>query len=271
MWTLAGFADDTAPDPETQFAVAAELGLRFVELSRFQGNDLLDLDDAQVRDLRGLLRRHNLRVSSIGTPVGALSLTQDLDRVRRAVRVAEALESTCVRIFSHLIPVPADAGKGRDEVLRRLTALAAVAASANLVLLHENRPGTYGDTPGRCLDVVESVGSEHLALAWDPAGFVESGSRPFTDGYDLLRPYLEYIHVRAARSDTGPVALTDRGEGQILETVRALWSDGFTGFFALSPHPGTTSGIAALTGPELATEAMKAVTEIADAVAVPLR
>ena len=45
--------------------------------------------------------------------------------------------------------------------------LAGVAERFDVVFLHENEKDIYGDTPQRCLDIVESVGSTHLRLALD--------------------------------------------------------------------------------------------------------
>ena len=80
------------------------------------------------------------------------------------------------------MPAGDDPDRHRDEVLRRMRELAAVAEQAGVVLLHENEKDIYGDIPRRCLDIVESVGSDHLRLAWDAANFVQVGVRPFSEG-----------------------------------------------------------------------------------------
>jgi hypothetical protein len=53
-----------------------------------------------------------------------------------------------------------------------MTALVQAAKGHDAVLLHENEKEIYGDIPARCPDVVESIGSDQLRLAWDPANFV---------------------------------------------------------------------------------------------------
>ncbi len=52
------------------------------------------------------------------------------------------------------------------------------AAPTGVVLLHENEKDIYGDVPERVLDIVESVGSPALRLAWDPANYVQVGRHP---------------------------------------------------------------------------------------------
>ena len=106
-------------------------------------------------------------------------------------------------IFSFFIPDGDDPDDHRDEVLRRMRELTDVAEEAGVVLLHENEKDIYGDIPRRCLDIVESVGSPHLRLAWDAANFVQVGVRPFTEGYAHLRPHLEYMQIKDARAGDG--------------------------------------------------------------------
>ncbi|MFB7889405.1 sugar phosphate isomerase/epimerase family protein [Cellulosimicrobium cellulans] len=275
MWTLSGFADEISPDVETQCVVASELGLGFVELRSAWGTNVLDLDDGQRERVASLLRKHDLRVSSIGSPVGKIFVDEDFDahlvRMRHAARVAQELEAPYVRVFSFFVRPGTDPGAWRDVVLRRMAALAEVARGAGVVLVHENEKDIYGDVPERCLDVVESVGSPHLALAWDSANFVQVGVRPFTDGYALLRPYLEYVQVKDALAATGAVVPAGRGDGQVPETVRALRDDGFDGFFSLEPHLSEAHSLGGFSGPELFTEAWEAFTTILDAEAVPFR
>ncbi|WP_086149101.1 sugar phosphate isomerase/epimerase [Cellulosimicrobium sp. KWT-B] len=275
MWTLSGFADEISPEVETQCVVASELGLRFVELRSAWGTNVLDLDDDQRGEVVRLLHRHDLRVSSIGSPVGKIAVDEDfdphVDRMRHAARLAQELDAPYVRVFSFFVRPGTDPATVRDVVVRRMRALAEVARTAGVVLVHENEKGIYGDTPERCLDVVESVGSEHLALAWDSANFVQVGVRPFTDGYALLRPHLVYVQVKDAVAATGAVVPAGRGDGELVETVRALRDDGFDGFFSLEPHLSDAHSLGGFSGPELFTEAWEAFTTILDAEGVPYR
>lgn len=64
-----------------------------------------------------------------------------------------------------------------------MTALADRAVGHDVVLAHENEKGIYGDTPARCLDIITTVASPQLSVAWDAANFVQCGVRPLTDGF----------------------------------------------------------------------------------------
>ena len=266
MWTLSGFIDEISDDFSLQCTIAAELGLRYVEVRSAWGTNILDLDDAQLRRVRETLSVYGLKVSSIGSPIGKISIDDEfpphVERMRHAVEVAKTLEAPYIRIFSFFIPEGTDPDSRRDEVLSRMEDLADVAADSDVILVHENEKDIYGDIPRRCLDIVTSVSSPKLRLAWDPANFVQVGVRPFTEGYEMLRPHVSYIQIKDALLANGTVVVAGAGDGEVRETVRALQADGFDGFFSLEPHLGEYTAFGALSGPELFTRAWRAFTDI---------
>jgi sugar phosphate isomerase/epimerase len=266
MWTLSGFIDEISDDFSEQCKVAAGLGLRHVEVRSAWGINILDLDAGQLDTLGQTLTEYGLSVSSIGSPIGKISIDDDfpphLERMQHAVEVAELLEAPYLRLFSFFIPEGTDPDSRRDEVLSRMSALAEAAADSNVILVHENEKEIYGDVPRRCLDIVTSVDSPKLQLAWDPANFVQVGVRPLTEGYSMLRPHVGYIQIKDALLADGTVVVAGAGDGEVVETIRALRADGFDGFFSLEPHLGEYTAFGALSGSELFTKAWKAFTDI---------
>jgi sugar phosphate isomerase/epimerase len=266
MWTLSGFIDEISDDFSEQCKVAAGLGLRYVEVRSAWGTNILDLDDAQLETVRETLAEYGLKVSSIGSPIGKISIDDEfpphLERMRHAVDVAKTLEAPYIRLFSFFIPEGSDPDSWRDEVLSRMSALAEAAADSDVILVHENEKEIYGDIPRRCLEIVTSVSSPKLQLAWDPANFVQVGVRPFSEGYSMLRPHLGYIQIKDALLADASVVVAGAGDGEVRETIRALRADGFDGFFSLEPHLGEYTAFGALSGAELFTKAWKAFTDI---------
>jgi sugar phosphate isomerase/epimerase len=266
MWTLSGFADEIDPDFTTQCTVASGLGLKFLEVRSAWGTNILDLDEDQLETMRQQLAESGLQVSSIGSPIGKIPIEEDfephLERMRHAADVARFFRAPFIRIFSFFITPGDDPDAHRDEVLRRMRALADVAEQADVVLLHENEKEIYGDIPRRCHDIVSSVGSPHLRLAWDPANFVQVGVRPFDEGYPLLRPDVVYIQIKDALAADASVVVAGAGDGQVAETIRALRDDGFDGFFSLEPHLALAGSLGGFSGAELFTQAWQAFTDL---------
>ncbi|MFE0022211.1 sugar phosphate isomerase/epimerase family protein [Amycolatopsis sp. NPDC059021] len=275
MWTLSGFADEISPDPAVQCQVLTELGVGYVEFRGAWDTNVLDLDDTRLGRVRDLLARHGLGVSSIGSPIGKIGIHEDFEahlrRFDRALAVARTLEAPYIRIFSFFLPPDDDPGDHRDEVLRRMSALAARAEGHDVILVHENEKDIYGDIPERCLDIVEAVGSPRLRLAWDAANFVQCGRRPYTEGYALLRPHLEYVQIKDAVLASGEVVPAGEGDGEVRETIRALRGDSFDGFFSLEPHLAAAGRMGGFSGPELFGVAHQAFVEILSAEGIEYR
>jgi len=269
MWTLSGFVDEISSDFTEQCRVASGLGLKHVELRSAWGVNILDLKPEQLTVMKETLAEHDLRVSSIGSPIGKIFIDEDfpphLERMRHAADVAHEFGAPYIRIFSFFLRPGADPAAHRTEVIDRMRALTRVAEAADLILLHENEKEIYGDVPARCLDIVRSVGSPHLRLAWDPANFVQVGVRPYAEGYASLRPHLEYIQIKDALAADGTVVPAGAGDGEVAQTIRALRHDDFDGFFSLEPHLSAGHATGGFSGPEQFRRAWQAFTDLLDA------
>ncbi len=90
-----------------------------------------------------------------------------------------------------------------------------------MTLLHENEREIYGDTGERCHDIVATVGSPALRMAFDPANFVQVGVRPMDEAWPLLADYTTHIHIKDALFDGGAVRPAGQGDGAIPELLRA--------------------------------------------------
>ena len=274
-WTLSGFGDEIDPDPAIQVAVLQSLGARFIEVRSAWGVNIVDLDDEQLDRLAGILRERGMGVSAIASPVGkvdvSLPVAHEVERLDRAIAAAHRLGTRYIRLFSFFRGEGVAAEAIRDDVLVRMRALAERAEAGDVILLHENEKDIYGDTPERCLDLVESVGSPALRLAWDSANFVQVGvAHPFDDAYAALRPHLEYLQVKDALSATGEVVPAGEGDGQLLQTLTALRDDGYSGFASLEPHLADAHALGGFSGPAAFGRAARAFRTLTDRIGVTL-
>jgi sugar phosphate isomerase/epimerase len=266
MWTLSGFIDEISADFTQQCEVAAGLGLKYAEVRSAWQVNILDLELAQLEVMKKTLAANGLQVSSIGSPIGKIFIDEDfpphLERMRHAVEVARFFAAPYIRVFSFFMRPGANPAAHRDEVIDRMRALTRVAEEADVILLHENEKDIYGDVPSRCLDIVRSVGSPYLRLAWDAANFVQVGVQPYTDGYAMLRQHLEYVQIKDAHAADGTVVPAGQGDGEVARTISALHHDGFDGFFSLEPHLGASNAFGGFSGPDLFRTAWQALTDL---------
>ncbi|MGN6428206.1 MAG: sugar phosphate isomerase/epimerase family protein [Leifsonia sp.] len=274
-WTLSGFGDEIDPDPGVQAAVLQALGAGCIEVRSAWRTNIVDLDDDGLDRLAAILAERGMSVSAIASPIGKVDVSlpadHELRRLERAIAAAGRLGARYIRVFSFYRAPGVPAADVRDAVLHRMRALASAAEAAGVVLLHENEKEIYGDTPERCLDIVESVGSPALRLAWDSANFVQVGvARPFDDGYRMLRPHLEYLQVKDALSATGEVTPAGEGDGQLLETLTALRDDGYRGYASLEPHLTDVDALGGFSGPAAFGVAARALRRLTDRIGVTL-
>jgi len=276
MWTLTGFADEISDDLGEQCSTLTALGMSHLEFRGAWGTNVADLTEEQVARAAQTMADAGIAVSSIGSPVGKVPVTADLAdhlaRLDRCIDLARRFGAPYIRIFSFYPEPGRPVEASREAVLSRVATLVDRVAGTGLTLLHENEKGIYGDTPQRCRDILSSVDSPALRAAWDPANFVQVGiDRPFDVGFELLRPWLAYVHVKDARAGTGEVVPAGQGDGQVGQTLAALRDDGFDGFFSLEPHLAHAGANGGFSGPELFTVAHRAFTGLLDGLSVAYR
>ena len=254
-WPLSAFADEVAPDLDEQLEALRAEEIGHVELRSAGGVNVADMSGEQLDEAARALREAGIGVSAIGSPVGKAPVDGDLDaelgRLRACLDAAERLDTSLVRVFSFYIPEGRYA-EHRDEVLRRMAALTALAAERGATLVHENESHIYGDTGERCRDLVESVGSPALRIAFDPANFVQCDVKPMAEAWPLLRDYITHVHIKdavavdrggaayPAEALPGAVMLSVRpagdGDGDVPGLLRELDACGYRGFLTLEPH-----------------------------------
>jgi len=252
-WLLSGFGDEIDDDPAVQIAVLQALGANYIEVRSAWGTNVVDLSDDQLHALARLLSEKGMKVSAIASPIGkvdvSLPVDHEVERLRRAARAAKVLDAKYIRIFSFYYGEKVAVDSIRDDVIERMRALAAVAEEEGVVLLHENEKDIFGDVPDRVLDIIETVNSPALKVAWDAANFVQVGVKPFDEAYAKLRPHLEYLQVKDALFANGHVVPAGEGDGDVLRTVEALKADGYSGFASLEPHLAGAHGLGGFSGP----------------------
>jgi sugar phosphate isomerase/epimerase len=266
VWTLTGFADEISPELEEQLETLAQESIGYMELRSVWDTNVLDLSDDELDRIKYATAQRGLRISSIGSPIGKVPVTNPfgphLERFRRALRAADVMEAPYVRVFSFFIPEDQQPVHYREEVIDRMGIMAGEAEDSGVTLLHENEKEIYGDVPSRCLDILAGVGSPALRAAWDAANFVQCGVRPYKEGYAPLRPYVEYVHVKDALSGSDRVVPAGEGDGQLPETLSALRASGFDGFFSLEPHLASAGVYSGFSGPEMFRKAAGAFKEL---------
>jgi sugar phosphate isomerase/epimerase len=236
---LSCFADEIADSTDSQIALLKDLGISWVEFRSGDGKGIADYTVAEAEVIWEKLQRNGISVSALGSPIGKINITDDFEphfeTFKHVVKLAKAMHTRYIRMFSFYMPKDEDPGIYRDAVIERLKKLTAYAAEQDVVLLHENEKGIYGDNAPRCLELFKAIDSPHFRATFDFANFVQCGQDP-TEAYQMLKPYITYVHIKDALAKDGTVVPGGQGDGHLAEIFADLKAEGYKGFFSLEPH-----------------------------------
>lgn len=245
-FTLSGFSDEIDSNIEEQFKVLKKLGIKYFEPRGINGKNISALTEDEIKKLKEAMDKYEIKASSIGSPIGKISINDDFaphfELFEKMVKTAKTLGSEYIRIFSFFIPSGEDAKKFKDEVIKRLKALVKTAEENDIILLHENEKDIYGDTPERCLEILEEINSPYLRCVFDPANFIQCDVEAYPYAFNLLKPYIEYMHIKDADENKNIVP-AGMGIGNIEKILSSLKENGYRGFVSLEPHLGSFEGL----------------------------
>lgn len=243
------FADEIDVSVDKQIALLQELGIGWIEFRSGDGKGVADYTEKEAEMLMSRLSANGIRISAVGSPIGKIDITQDFEphfeTYRHIVELAGILDTSFIRMFSFFMPEGEEPDKFRDEVMRRTDRMVEYAAGRNVVLLHENEKGIYGDNAARCLDLMKLFYGDHFRCTFDFANFVQCGQDTL-EAYEMLRPYISYIHVKDAMRESGDVVPAGTGDGNVAEILNRLDEEGYAGFLSLEPHLADFAGLKSL-------------------------
>lgn len=243
------FADEIDVSVDKQIALLQELGIGWIEFRSGDGKGVADYTEKEAEMLMSRLSANGIRISAVGSPIGKIDITQDFEphfeTYRHIVELAGILDTSFIRMFSFFMPEGEEPDKFRDEVMRRTDRMVEYAAGRNVVLFHENEKGIYGDSAARCLDLMKLFYGDHFRCTFDFANFVQCGQDTM-EAYEMLRPYISYIHVKDAMRESGDVVPAGTGDGNVAEILNRLDEEGYAGFLSLEPHLADFAGLKSL-------------------------
>lgn len=270
-FVLSAFGDEIGDDLETQLKCLNDLAVPNLELRGAWGQNVRFFNAETIEKINALCAAHNIAVSCLGSPIGKTPIAEPLDDVLQTLEhimwVGNQVGTKRIRIFS-FYPPDTSTNTHYDQYVEqsteRLAALTQEAAKRGFTLLLENEKDIVTDTPERCAAVLQGVNSPNLGFIWDPANFVQVGVAEQIDRYwDLLSPYLAYVHIKDARLADGSVTPAGEGDGQVEKLIAKLRGIGYdtqNGILALEPHlvvAGHSSGYSGVEGMTTAVNALR--------------
>ena len=236
---ISGFADEIHKELDVQIQTLQKLGQNYMEFRSADGLGVADYSIEQIREVKRKLDASGIKVSALGSPIGKIPITKPFEPhfelLKHVVSLAKELDTRYIRMFSFFIPSGENADQYQGEVYKRMRQMVDYAKEQDVVLLHENEKDIYGDSKERCRNLMEEFYGENFKCIFDFANFIQCGEDTLK-AYELLKPYITYVHVKDAKQSDGEVVLPGHGDGNLSKIFASLEKEGYQGFLSLEPH-----------------------------------
>jgi sugar phosphate isomerase/epimerase len=247
-YILSAFADEYCPELEKQLIALGVFGITHTELRFADKKNVSDMNDCEIDNLKSLLDKYGIKVNSIGSPLGKITIDGDLEahlkKTERVCHIAKALGAPYVRMFSFYPPKGENILDYKDKVFETVGKMIDIAEKYGVRLCHENEAKIFGEQPENCLELLEYFGGR-LGCVFDMGNFALEGYDPMA-AYRLLCPYIDYFHIKDALG-AGAIVPPGKGEARIEEILGLFAKNGRQTFVTLEPLLQTFSGLNALT------------------------
>jgi len=234
---LSAFSDEYAKELDSQIEGLLKNKVKMTELRGVDGINVSDLTVMQAMNVKSKLDAYGIGVSAIGSPIGKIKITDPmgphLDKLKQTCDTAEILGTRRIRMFSFYIE-DNKYEEYRNEVIDRTGQMLDVADTYGITLCHENEKGIYGDIAERCLDLILAT-DKRLGCVFDPANFIQSGCEPFPHAFNMLAPYITYMHIKDSLRN-GTIVPSGMGLGCLPE-ITALLNNHIQGEIILTVEP----------------------------------
>ncbi|MGB9144767.1 MAG: TIM barrel protein [Acidobacteriaceae bacterium] len=223
---LSVINDEISQDFDHACSVAAnDFGLRWIELRSMWNKNLTDLDPQQVAEAQRILRKYDLRVTDLASPLFKVDWpgAPRKDGLNRDQFHAHDTFAQQDALLEHLIGLTkqfgtdrircfdfwrlADVTPFRKAINAKLQKAATRCAEDGVILLLENEMDCNTGTGAEAAATLAAVPNKNFMLNWDPGNAgTFPGALPYPNGFDKLpKERIGHCHAKnVKREDTGP-------------------------------------------------------------------
>lgn len=196
---------------------------------------------ADIAELGDRLRDHGLEAAQI-TPYAkgfddddAAIRTASADEVLRCVDLAHQLGATTVRIWAGSELVAGREERQYQLLVDSLQRLAPEAGKSGVSLCIENHVGSQAITSANTVQIIEDVGSEWLAICYDPGNLLMLGEADAMGALERQLPHIRHVHFKDLRvlgNRKHTPCLVGEGDVPWSELMPRLVAGGYRGYFS---------------------------------------
>lgn len=240
--TISGFYDEISFKLDEQIAALQELGETYMCPRMLDGKNIADYTAEEFAlSIKPRLGAAGIRFSSIGSPIGKVSITDEegyqkqLAKLAQLVKIAKLMDCKYIRIFSFLLPSSDDPDIYRPQVMQKMQGYLDVVKGEDIILLHENEKGIFGNVASRCLDLYKTLDNPQFKLVYDASNFIQCDDDPVA-AFELLKDYVIYYHIKDCDKATKVEVPVGTGDGDYKYLIEQLKKMDYEGFMTLEPH-----------------------------------
>ncbi len=245
---LSAFTDEYSSDFDKQIEGMLKTGVKYTEIRGVNGKNISALTVAEAKAVKAKLDANGLGVWSVGSPLGKIKLTDDIDKhielTKHVCELANVLGTPRIRVFSFFVPDTSNIAPYRGQVMDYMSRMLDVSNAAGTMLCHENEKGIYGEKTDGCVDIMKYFGGAYKCI-FDPANFVQAGVTTYPDAFDKLGNDIYYMHIKDAL-ENGSIVPAGKGIGHISEIISELDKRDETITLTVEPHLRVFDGLANL-------------------------
>lgn len=239
---------DASPDSLPKiFARASDAGIRHFELRIVENRRFPAYDADSWLRLRKLAGEYGITFTAASPGLFKAGLGSEFQAMHldyllpMSMDLAASVDVNTLIVFA---PSRRDIEEADDfsQVVDLLGNAVDRAAVNGFTVQLENLPGSWADTSGACLALLQAVNRAEFGYVWDTGNLYEAEQTHFRAGYEKLKPYIRNVHLKDGAVENGHMVWKRYGEGltDIKGQVQALKNDGYAGTLVLEaackPH-----------------------------------
>lgn len=255
---VAVINDEISQDFGRACEVTSGFGMKWIELRGMWNKNVLDLDSREIEESLRLLKKYDLRVTDIASPLfkvdwpGAprskfspkqdqfnahFGFDQQDEVLEKCMELAKRFGTDRVRCFDFWRlddPKP-----HRAAINEKLRQAAEKTGAKGIVLLLENESACNTATGAEAERVLAAVKSSSFMLNWDAGNAAASGETPYPNGYSLLpKDRIGHCHCKDVIKNGEKYEWAAMGKGFVdwVGQFKALKRDGYHHAVSLETH-----------------------------------
>ncbi|WNR42854.1 sugar phosphate isomerase/epimerase family protein [Paenibacillus roseipurpureus] len=221
-------------------------------------------DAYEGRDIpaaKKLLDEYGFKVSAVSMSAAFHKvISADLDKYAAAllyaVEVAKTLGAQYVNHYCYNLSL--EISPDLERIKKAVTPATRFAEKEGIILCLENEAHDATQTPEGMLHILQAMDSPNFKTTFDATNYYQAGQESFPYAYDLLKPYIAYVHLKNGCVYRPELGHSEKSKGAVMTgslapnyiyypplpegtvnmdgVLARLEKDGYTGFCIIEPH-----------------------------------